>query len=396
MDENKEKVQGVEFEEGALKVHKLTFWEAAMIIVGANIGSGILGLPFSARKAGWPILMMWLLIAGFFTTASMLYVAETTLRTKKAMQLPGLASKYVGNLGAWLVFFSVAANTIGCLIAYTNGSGRILSEMLGVSTQVGSLLFTIPAALVVWFGLKATGVAEKIISFGMIALLAVIILASFISADASLSNAFYSNWTYAVPELARGLAHKPQELAPSITIGMTITMVLLALVPLAVLSLTGPEKVTQVATIAWGKALGSWAFLVANLFALCAMMTSYWAVAESFLTSIVDKFNFKSETDVKTRLGSLACIIIPPFILAYSGLVSFVDAIYLAGTFGGVIMSILPVMMLNRARKNGDMEPAWKCGWIANSAVQWLMIILFCGAAIYAVVGMFGLLPAAW
>ena len=30
--------------EGALKVHKLTFWEAAMIIVGANIGSGILGL----------------------------------------------------------------------------------------------------------------------------------------------------------------------------------------------------------------------------------------------------------------------------------------------------------------------------------------------------------------
>ena len=45
--------------EGALKVHKLTFWEAAMIIVGANIGSGILGLAYSARKAGWPVLMLW-------------------------------------------------------------------------------------------------------------------------------------------------------------------------------------------------------------------------------------------------------------------------------------------------------------------------------------------------
>lgn len=77
--------------EGALKVHKLTFWEAAMIIVGANIGSGILGLAYSARKAGWPVLMLWLIIAGFFTTASMLYVAETTLRTRKVMQLPGLA-----------------------------------------------------------------------------------------------------------------------------------------------------------------------------------------------------------------------------------------------------------------------------------------------------------------
>lgn len=30
---------------------KLTFWEAAMIIVGANIGAGILGLAYSSRKA---------------------------------------------------------------------------------------------------------------------------------------------------------------------------------------------------------------------------------------------------------------------------------------------------------------------------------------------------------
>ena len=40
----------------------------------------------------------------------------------------------------------------------------------------------------------------------------------------------------------------------------------------------------------------------------------------------------------------LACVVyFLRFILAYSGLVSFVDAIYLAGTFGGVIMSVLPV-----------------------------------------------------
>lgn len=84
-----EKSNVVITEEGALSVKKLTFWEAAMIIVGANIGAGILGLAYSSRKAGWPILLMWLIIAGVFTTVSMLYVAETTLRTKKPMQLPG-------------------------------------------------------------------------------------------------------------------------------------------------------------------------------------------------------------------------------------------------------------------------------------------------------------------
>ena len=110
-----EKSNVVITEEGALSVKKLTFWEAAMIIVGANIGAGILGLAYSSRKAGWPILLMWLIIAGVFTTVSMLYVAETTLRTKKPMQLPGLAERYVGKLGAVLVFISVCANSIGCI-----------------------------------------------------------------------------------------------------------------------------------------------------------------------------------------------------------------------------------------------------------------------------------------
>lgn len=82
---------------------------------------------------------------------------------------------------------------------------------------------------------------------------------------------------------------------------------------------------------------------------------------------------------------------------AYSGLVSFVDAIYLAGTFGGVIMSILPALMVNSARKNGDMEPRpWKCGWYSARWVQVLIITLFCAAALYAVLDLVGILPSGW
>ena len=153
-------------EEGALKVTKLTLYESAAIIVGANIGSGILGLAYSSRKAGWPILLLWLIIAGVFTTFSMLYVAESALRTKKPLQLPGLAEKYVGKLGAVLVFISVVANSMGCMIAYTSGSGNILCTLLGIPNWAGSLLFTVPCVLVVWLGLKATGLWEKFMSTG--------------------------------------------------------------------------------------------------------------------------------------------------------------------------------------------------------------------------------------
>ena len=174
------------------------------------------------------------------------------------------------------------------------------------------------------------------------------------------------------------------------------TGVLLAVVPLAVLSLTGAEEVTQVATLAWGQALGTWALYTANIFALCAMMTSYWAVGGSMLTNIVDMFKLKDEKDTKTRLIAIACTVLPPFILAYAGLVSFVDAIGWAGTFGGVIMSIVPVLMLNNARKKGDIEPEWKCGWYAHPAVQGMIIVIFSLAAIYFICSMIGILPAGW
>ena len=399
-------------EEGALKVTKLTLYEAVAIIVGANVGSGILGLAYSSRLAGWPILVLWLAVAGLFTTFSMLYVAESALRTKKPLQLPGLAEKYVGKVGSVLIFISVCANSIGCMVAYTTGSGNILCTLLGLPNWAGSLLFTVPCVLVVWFGLKATGLWEKFMSTGMVVLLGIIVIASFLSVKADVSRAVYANWTYAVPllssaifcyiaqyavpELARGMRHTPKKLPVAIILGMFITGVLLAVVPLAVLSLTGAEEVTQVATLAWGQALGTWALYTANIFALCAMMTSYWAVGGSMLTNIVDMFKLKDEKDTKTRLIAIACTVLPPFILAYAGLVSFVDAIGWAGTFGGVIMSIVPVLMLNNARKKGDIEPEWKCGWYAHPAVQGMIIVIFSLAAIYFICSMIGILPAGW
>lgn len=399
-------------EEGALKVTKLTLYEAVAIIVGANVGSGILGLAYSSRLAGWPILVLWLAVAGLFTTFSMLYVAESALRTKKPLQLPGLAEKYVGKVGSVLIFISVCANSIGCMVAYTTGSGNILCTLLGLPNWAGSLLFTVPCVLVVWFGLKATGLWEKFMSTGMVVLLGIIVIASFLSGKADVSRAVYANWTYAVPllssaifcyiaqyavpELARGMRHTPKKLPVAIILGMFITGVLLAVVPLAVLSLTGAEEVTQVATLAWGQALGTWVLYTANIFALCAMMTSYWAVGGSMLTNIVDMFKLKDEKDTKTRLIAIACTVLPPFILAYAGLVSFVDAIGWAGTFGGVIMSIVPVLMLNNARKKGDIEPEWKCGWYAHPAVQGMIIVIFSLAAIYFICSMIGILPAGW
>lgn len=363
-----------------LKTSRLTFCEAAMMIVGSTIGSGVLGLAYASRRAGWPVLVIWLAVAALISAVSMLYVAEASLRTRLPLQLSGLAEKYIGKAGSWLLFFAVGATSFCSLIAYTNGCGKILADLLGISFEAGSLLFILPAVGVIWFGLKATGVAEKFISSGMIAMLLVLAGASFLSSRVPVGDILYADWRYAmpifnitvfcyavqymVPEVARGFAHQPGKLVPSILAGFVISFVILAIVPLSVFLMLPLSEITEVASLSWGRALSHPIFyLLVNVFAFCAM---------------------------------LDFIVLPPFLLAFFGAVSFVNAIFFAGTFGGIIMSILPVFMLRGARKSGDMDPVWTCGWIAACPIQHLLIVIFSAAGLYALASMAGMLPAGW
>lgn len=384
------------------------------MIVGTDIGSGVLALAYGARKAGWPILVFWLIVTAVFTTISMFYTVEATLRTKKPLQISGLAERYLGQFGSWLIFAAVVVNSFGCLIAYTSGSGKIISSFIGVPPALGSLMFFIPSVLVVWLGLKATGVAEKAITTCMGLMMVVLIGASIVNSKFSALNLTSYNWYYGipvfnlaifayisqylVPELTRGFAAsgKITTMPKSIIVGRCFSFLLFAGIPMAAIGLQGKENVSQVVTIAWGEALGTWAYFTANMFALCAMMTSFWTIGETLLTNIVDRFKFPDEHNPKYRIIALAIVAIPPFYLAYSGLVGFVDALFWSGSFAGVVMSILPIPMLRNARLHGDREPEWTCGVLYHPICQALIIILFGGAALYAVLQAMGVLPAGW
>lgn len=93
-------------------------------------------------------------------------------------------------------------------------------------------------------------------------------------------------------------------------VGMALTFTLLALVPLSVISLNGLDNISDVATISWGRALGEWAFFSANLFALCAMLTSYWGLGGSFLTNIFDQFRLGNDEQPARRLMVLLVVAI--------------------------------------------------------------------------------------
>ncbi|SHH49906.1 Amino acid permease [Anaerosphaera aminiphila DSM 21120] len=400
------------YEEGALKIEKMTPSEVIFAVVGCGIGSGALGTAYSARLGGFPVIAFWLIVSGILTLISMYYVAEATLRTKKMIQLPGLANRYVGKLGMVLVFLAVVINSLSCLIAYFNGSGEIIASFLGVSKGMGAVIFMVPAALVTYMGLKAIGVVGKYMSFIMVGLILILTVASFLASSSDVGRLFVSNWKYAipifnvaafsyigqylVPDLARGLAHDPKKLAPSLLIGQVIVAVLLILIPMGTFIVAPANEITEVATIVWGRAIGQWAFFMANIFALMAMFTSFTPITQTLISNIVDFFKLKSDSDPKIRIPIMAIVLGIPLYLTISGKVSFIDAVYFSGTFAAAIMAILPIFMINNARKTGDIEPEWTCGKLASWPVQAIIIILYGGTIIYAILGGMGYLPAGW
>lgn len=286
--------QRIETESG-LEAHALGSLETVAIIIGTNIGAGVLSMAYAARKVGYLPLLACLAITCFFCIITMLYVAEACLRTRGNNQLSGLARRYLGTFGGWLIFIAVAANSYGALVAYMSGSGNIMADFFGqygLTREMGSLLFFIPSALVLYLGLKALGIGEKLISTGMVLIVCVLIAATLTHADTRIAHLWRSDWQYVVPifnlavfvfgaqflvpELVRGNLTTPRRLPWLIILGMVLTFILVAAIPASVIALVGPENLSEVATLSWGRSLGQWAYYTANTFALLAMLTSYW------------------------------------------------------------------------------------------------------------------------
>ncbi len=94
----------------------------------------------------------------------------------------------------------------------------------------------------------------------------------------------------------------------------------------------------------------------------------------------------------------LLVVAIPPFVLAYSGMVSFVNALYFAGVFSGVILSIMPILDAQ------GRPPAWRdlnpgldlSGPDDPSAYPMLHCVVVSCSAAYAIASAVGYLPAGW
>lgn len=149
-----------------------------VIIIGINIGVGVLSMVYVVCKVGYVLLLVCLVLICFFCIVIMFYVIEVCLRICGNNQFSGFFWCYLGLFGGWLIFIVVVVNSYGVLVVYMIGSGNIMFEFFGqygFMCQVGSLIFFVFLVLVFYLGLKVFGVGEKLISVGMVVIVCIFI-----------------------------------------------------------------------------------------------------------------------------------------------------------------------------------------------------------------------------
>lgn len=335
---------------------RLTLPEASAILIGTQIGAGVLGLPYALREAG-PILgVIVIILTGLLTLLTALFVLEVASKSE-GKSLSKLTEEHLGKFGGFLMFMSISILAYGALIAYIAGSADILSSLLGIRAEIVAVIFWIVMSLIVFMGLKTSGEAELILNGVLLS--AIVISIVLVFGNISPENIKYANSSAAlrgvgvalfayvshmvIPELLKGLKDV-RITTKAVFVGYLTPMVLYALFILAFIGAFGPETpelATKVLEGLYGS-LGRWLGLLLPLAAIC---TSYIGIALSQMDNIREMLGC-------SKISSWLLAVAPPLAIYFAGLKSFVNALWLAGTFGGVIYAgILPTLMYLKVKK---------------------------------------------
>ncbi len=334
---------------------------AVMLIIGAVIGAGVFGIPYSMSQSGILFGILNLIFVGFIVLSMTLFMGEIVLRTKGKMQFTALAEKYLGKWGKWTMFFSMAIGIYGALTAYLVGIGESITHLLGGNPIIYSIIFFVLATPLIYFGLKTVTKVE----FGLSAFLVAIFIIISISLLPHLKfqNISYNNpkralYPYGVilfatlgypiiPEVTMILKRNEKKIMSAIAVAMISCLSIYALFSVSMIGTFG-ENVSEIATNSLKGTLGDLGTIVAIL----AMATGFLALG------IVLKDVYHLDLRINPKL-SWGLVILIPMLIFISFSPSFITAILLTGTYSGGLAGVISALMVKEARKKSELKPKY-------------------------------------
>ena len=362
----------------------LTFWEGAGIIVGHGVGSGVLAVPYLASRNSWQSFVLIIVVAYLVNLILHYMIAELSLNNGGGQFITIFENElFKGKIGkylSWCAFaimgFSVLVNIAG----FISGGGAVFSSWFGLPVWISQLLYFIICSLVVYSGMKAVGVFEKISVFSMLGVVFILFFSVMRGEKEALPShfvapsnilalygmvAFALSAVMSVPQVVKGFDGNPRKIKASIAAGTLINVLLIVVITFMTLVGSGSSITQDGALVDLSRKLGGWVGIIGYIFSLLALSTSFWANSLN-LRDIV------SEKTGLSRKKSWIAATMPCLILALLGLEGFVGFTRISGVIQ-VITGIGVIFAYHLSRKRIGKSPI--CSFFGTLPFQILVVV---------------------
>lgn len=363
---------------------KLTVLEAISMIVGNSIGTGIIAVPYLAMKNSM-LDVVWMVALAYVVNVILhLIIAELSYNNGGVQLVKSFEGELfhgtVKKIFGWVVFTVYGLAIMTGVSGNINGGAQIFTAWFGMPVWAGQLVYYILAGSVVFMGMKAVGIAQKYAVALLMGIVAVMTAGTFVHPVNALHTApfhwnnllalysmvvFATSANQAVIQVVKGLDGNPGRIRKSIFIGFGLSSAFVLIVTMTVLLGTKETINRELAYMQLGESIGKWAVILAGIFSLFALLTTFWSNTLA-LRDVVHE-----QTGIGNRASWLAATI-PCILFAVFGVNSFM---ILTRIMSGVVVlvSVMLVFTYGKSRRKAGTSPI--CGVAGTLPFQIFMVI---------------------
>jgi len=352
-----------------------------LIVAGTTIGAGMLAMPIISANVGF-LFMSFILFCIWF---AMFYTSVLLVNVYRYNSpedgLNTLTTKYLGKPGAYITGLSMLTLMYALTSAYIAGGGDILRTNLEqllhleVSPQLSAILFTLLFGGIIAFGTRAVDYSTKVVfSIKILCLCLVLGLLlphiemaylsympqSPLPVLATIPIIFTSfGFSVVIPSLVKYLDGNLRQLKWVFFIGSIIPLLLYLIWELTILGNIESSVFSEILKNNAGlegllvsiKEINSSPFIkiAFTIFAAAAILTSFWGVALALNDYIKDLA--KDRPKIKHNVSAFILTFLPPILFALFYPDGFVIALGYASISLVVLALIIPMLMLQKAKK---------------------------------------------
>ncbi len=361
-----------------------TVFEATSMIVGHSIGTGIIAVPYLATKNSLRDVIWMVIFAYFINVVLHLLIAELSYNNGGVQ----LVKSFEGELFkgeskkifSWIMFTVYGLAIILGVSGNINGGAQIIQNWLQISFSAAQVIYYLLAGIVVFMGMKTVGIAQKYTVCVLMVIVVAMSVGTFIqplnelqASKMHINNllglfsmvVFATSANQAVIQSVKGLNGNVKKIRTSIFLGFAISSIFVLIVTTTVLlGVKGPLD-KELAYVQLGESIGGWAAILAGVFSLFALLTTFWSNTLS-LRDVVHE-----QIGINNKVCWLVATI-PSLLFAIFGVSSF---IILTRIMSGVVVlvAIMLIFTYNKSRKKAGVSPI--CGKIGTLPFQVIMVI---------------------